>query len=96
MKSTLRAAITGYGVVLLLGAVGQVWAQTQATSAQPLAGSQHTTGVGAEVPGKDLTAQDRAAQFATWRAEIRRTLYVPNTLPALEANSVGRLPVLVA
>jgi dienelactone hydrolase len=87
MKSTLRAAITGYGVVLLLGAVGQVWAQTPATAAQPPAGSQHTTGVGAEVLGKDLTAQERAAQFAKWRAEIRRTLYVPDAPPKLEAKT---------
>jgi dienelactone hydrolase len=91
MKSILRAAITGYGVVLLLGAVGRSWAQTRAASAQPPAGSQHTAGVGAEVPaevaGKGLTAQEQAARFARWRAEIRRTLYVPDTLPKLEAKA---------
>ncbi len=63
---------------------------TSAASAPPRAAGGHTGGIGAEVPAetpaKDLTAKEQAARLAKWRAEIRHTLYVPDTLPALEAK----------
>ena len=66
------------GMVLLLAA-GTVAAQ------------QHSAGVGAvvppETPAKDLTAQQQTARMAKWRAEIRHALYVPDTLPGLEAKT---------
>jgi dienelactone hydrolase len=75
--------------------VGLAWGQAAppvvVAPARPVGGPEHTAGVGAEVPpetsGKDLTVKDQAARFAKWRAEIRHTLYVPDTLPALETKT---------
>jgi dienelactone hydrolase len=38
-------------------------------------------------PGQNLTAKQREARDAAWRAEIRRTLYVPAKLPPLDART---------
>src|SRR5437867_2504033 len=35
---------------------------------------------------QQMTAKHRAARDASWRAQIRKTLYVPERLPALEAH----------
>ena len=47
-------------------------------------------GVGAAVPAEkpatDFTAKQNTARLAAWRAQIRKILYVPDTLPALEAK----------
>ena len=55
-------------------------------------GQAHTSGVGAEVPAekpaKDMTAKENATRMAAWRTQIRKILYVPETLPALEAKTV--------
>lgn len=57
----------------------------------PRAAGGHTAGVGAEVPpetpAKDLTAKQNEARMTAWRAEIRKTLYVPDKLPALEPKT---------
>ena len=65
-----------------------------AATTQPAA-TAHTGGVGAavpaETPAKDLSAKEQAARMAKWRAEIRKTLYVPDKLPALEAKKWSTL-----
>lgn len=35
-------------------------------------------------PGRDLTAAERTQRNAAWRAEIRKQLFIPDTLPALQ------------
>ena len=46
-----------------------------------------TVGAGAlSVDAQQLTAKQRQERDAAWRAEIRKTLYVPEHLPALEAK----------
>ena len=54
-------------------------------------GQAHTSGVGAEVPAekpaKDMTAKENATRMAAWRTEIQKILYVPETLPKLEAKT---------
>src|SRR5512142_1392101 len=51
----------------------------------------HNGGVGAEVPpetpAKELTPKQNELRMAGWRAEIRKTLYVPDKLPALEPRT---------
>ena len=58
---------------------------------QPTAiASVHNTGVGAAVPpekpASDFTPKQNSARLAAWRAQIRKILYVPDELPALEAK----------
>ncbi len=43
--------------------------------------------VPAEKPAKDMTAKENAARLAAWRTQIRKILYVPETLPTLEAKT---------
>jgi len=51
----------------------------------------HFGGVGAAVPPEkpatDFTPKQNAARLAAWRAQIRKILYVPDTLPALEPKT---------
>jgi dienelactone hydrolase len=51
----------------------------------------HNGGVGAAVPAEKpataFTAKENAARLAAWRAQIRRILYVPDRLPALEPKT---------
>jgi len=78
----------------LLGA-GLAVCQAPATAApaqpRPTAPtSAHSTGIGAAVPeekpAKDFTPKENAARLAGWRSQIRKILYVPDTLPPLEAK----------
>jgi dienelactone hydrolase len=81
-------------VVLGILARGLAWGQgvpPVAPAARSAAVGAHTAGIGAEVaaetPRTDLTAKEQAARLGKWRAEIRKTLYVPDTLPALETKT---------
>ncbi|MBW8749186.1 MAG: hypothetical protein JF584_16810, partial [Acidobacteria bacterium] len=50
-------------------------------------------------PGNALTSAQRKARNAAWRHEIRRQLYVPDRLPALDAkvwSSFSPMPGVVA
>ena len=40
-------------------------------------------------PGSTLRAKQRRDRDAAWRAEIRRELFVPEALPALQAHAVS-------
>ena len=94
MKS-LRAVAAGLGLVL---GAGLGWGQAPpvvAPPAVPPAGARpaaggHLGGVGAAVPAEkpatDFTVKQNTARLAAWRAQIRKILYVPDTLPALEAK----------
>lgn len=49
--------------------------------------------------GKDLTAAQRTSRNAAWRREIKKQLYVPDRLPALEAkvwSSFSPMPGVIA
>src|SRR5579859_544923 len=96
-----RLVFAGLGVSLVLVAEAG-WSQAPApppsTSPVPTtapraggASGGHTAGVGAEVPpetpAKDLTPKQNEARMAAWRAEIRKILYVPDKLPALEPKT---------
>jgi len=72
-------------------AVGLMLLCTVTAGAQaPSASARATAGVGApvkaETPAKGLTAKEQAARLERWRQEIRRQLYIPAKLPALEAK----------
>src|ERR1035437_610027 len=73
-------------------------AQTAAPAAAPKAGAAsaaapggHLGGVGAAVPPEkpaaDFSAKQNDARLAAWRAQIRKILYVPDKLPALEPKT---------
>ena len=90
----LRVVAAGLGLVLG-GGLG--WGQAPpvvAPPAVPPAGARpaggHLGGVGAAVPAEkpatDFTVKQNTARLAAWRAQIRKILYVPDTLPALEAK----------
>jgi len=90
----LSASIAG----LCLGVAGSVLCQAPAVSPSTVTGQQraadppsaHNSGIGAAVPAekpaKDLSAKENAARLAAWRSQIRKILYVPDTLPSLEAK----------
>jgi hypothetical protein len=100
MKS-LRAAVAGLSVSVTLWA-GLGWSQaptapptTNAAPARtgavpPGTPGGHYGGVGAAVPPEkpatEFTAKQNTARMAAWRAQIRKILYVPDTLPTLEAK----------
>jgi dienelactone hydrolase len=78
---------------LVLGvAFGIVWAQTPAIPPAPTGSAPggHNGGVGADVPpekpASDFTPKQTAARLAAWREQIRKILYVPAKLPALDAK----------
>ena len=88
----LRAAVAGLGVGLAVSVAGWSWGQAPAP-AGAVAGAPggHNGGVGAAVPAEkpasELTAKQNTARLAAWREEIRRILYVPDQLPALDAKT---------
>ena len=59
--------------------------------ARPASAGAHLGGIGAPVPpekpGTDFTAKQNTARLNAWRAQIRHILYVPDTLPALDART---------
>lgn len=65
-----------------------MWAQAPAGSARASAG------IGAPVPplapASSLSPAERAARERRWRSEIRHQLYVPDTLPKLDAKTWSR------
>ena len=72
------------GIALLAG--------TPVAGAQvPTAADRAKAGVGApvkaEVPAKDLSAQQQAARLKQWRETIRKQLYIPSPLPKLDAKT---------
>ena len=75
------------GIVLMVGVVGGGLLGAQA----PSAAERAQAGVGAEVkpeiPGKTLSPKQRTARLDQWRQEIRKQLYIPATLPKLEAKT---------
>jgi dienelactone hydrolase len=78
----------GFGRPLTFG----VWLLVGVAFAQvPSAEDRARAGVGGPVaeltPAKDLTPKQRAAREEAWRKEIRRALFVPDMLPALEAKT---------
>src|ERR1039458_9388156 len=96
--TNLRRIIAGLGLCLVVGA-GWSWGQAPApavggqTPAPVQAGvpGGHNGGVGAAVPAEkpatDFTAKQNEARLAAWREQIRKILYVPDKLPALEAKT---------
>jgi dienelactone hydrolase len=100
--TSLRRIVAGLGVGLLVGAgLGWAQAPGMA-QAVPQAGARpagaaeagapggHNGGVGAAVPAEkpatDFTAKQNAARLAAWREQIKKILYVPDKLPALDAK----------
>ncbi len=95
----LRIGAVALGFSLLLG-TGPGWSQVPAAApgmapsapraAAPAAGG-HFGGVGAAVPAEkpesDFTAKQNEARLAAWRGQIRKILYVPDKLPALDAKT---------
>ena len=88
----LRLIVAGLGLSLVGSGFG--WSQAPAagprTNSVPSAPGGHNGGVGASVPpekpASEFTAKQNAARLAAWRAQIRKILYVPDKLPALEAK----------
>jgi dienelactone hydrolase len=72
-------------LVLLLLCASTLFAQA------PPGGPRATAGTGAPVPelpaASSLTPDQRIAREQQWRAQIRHQLYVPDTLPELEART---------
>jgi dienelactone hydrolase len=59
--------------------------------ARPPASNAHLGGIGAAVPpekpGAEFTPKQNTARLNAWRAQIRHILYVPDTLPTLDAKT---------
>ena len=99
--TSLRVVVAGLGLSLGVSA-GLGWSQAPATPpattpSAPRAGADpagapggHFGGVGAvvppEKPATDFSVKQNEARLAAWRAQIRKILYVPDKLPALEAK----------
>lgn len=99
--TSLRVVVAGLGLSLGVSA-GLGWSQAPATPpattpSAPRAGAApagapggHYGGVGAAVPPEkpatEFTAKQNEARLTAWRAQIRRILYVPDKLPALDAK----------
>lgn len=76
--------LVGLSVFLVLvgGVIG-----AQAPSAEERARAGVGGVVEVEVPARDLTAKPQAARLERWRRMIRKQLYIPAKLPALEAKT---------
>jgi len=87
-----RQVAVGVGLSLVVGA-GCIGSQAPGASAvAPSAAlGEHSSGVGAAVPAEkpatEFTSKQNAARLAAWRAQIRKTLYVPDRLPDLQAKT---------
>ncbi len=89
------AAAVGLGLAGMVLALGAEPGWSQAAGGPPAAPAAarggHTGGVGAAVPAEkpatDFTAKQNTARLAAWREQIRKILYVPDKLPALEAKT---------
>lgn len=77
-----------YSLILLLLCIRVTTAQAPDLRATPAQRAQ--AGAGAPVaelpPANRLTPRQQAARITQWRAEMRRQLYVPATLPPLQAH----------
>jgi hypothetical protein len=86
MKRLYRLAA---GLALGMG-IGTVWGQAPTAPSANATSSGHNGGVGATVPAEkpatDFTAKQNTERLAAWRAQIRKILYVPDKLPALDAK----------
>lgn len=100
-----RRALVKAAVVLMLTARGLAQAPVAAGGGgEPKPSEffralpQYTSGIFAK-PGNELTAAQRRQRDTAWRAEIRKQLFVPDTLPALQAkvwSNFSPMPGVVA